>query len=144
MEHIVAAQIRSHVGSNDLRNTFQSAHKAGHSMKTGLLCIQNEIHLSLSKGMPMVLVRLDLLAPIATIDYDTFPSYLSTSFGFTGTAIRWFTTYLLDRFQSVKIGSVIRMFQTKFWGTSGLYSWSFVLCCSPYTLPPLARKLQNI
>ena len=37
----------------------------------------------------------------------TLLSCLSTRFGFTGTVLRWFTTYLLDRFQSVKIRSVI-------------------------------------
>ena len=50
MEHIVSAQIRSHIASNYLGNTFKSVYKAGHSMETALLCIQNEIHLSLFKG----------------------------------------------------------------------------------------------
>ena len=48
MERVVAAQIRSHIDSNVLGNTFQSDYKAGHSTETALLCIQNEIHLSLS------------------------------------------------------------------------------------------------
>ena len=71
VELVVAAQIRSHIDSNDLGNTFQSAYKAGHSMETALLCIQNEIHLSLSKGMPMALVLLDLSAAFGTINHDT-------------------------------------------------------------------------
>ena len=74
---------------------------------TALLCIQNEIHLSLSKGMLMALVLLDLSAAFDTIDHDTLLTCLSTRFGFTGTVLRWCTTYLLGRFQSVKIGSVI-------------------------------------
>ena len=48
VQHVVAAQIRSHINSNDLGNTFQSAYKAGHSTETALLCNQNEMHLSLS------------------------------------------------------------------------------------------------
>ena len=51
-EHMVAPQIRSHLDSHDLGNTIQSAYKVGHSTETALLCIKNEIHLSLSKGMP--------------------------------------------------------------------------------------------
>ena len=77
----------------------------GHSTETALPCIQNEINLSLSKGIPMTLVLLDLSTVFNT--NDTLLSWLSTRLSFTGTALRWFTTYLLDRFQSVKIGSVI-------------------------------------
>ena len=107
VERVVASQIRSHIDSNNLGNTFQSAYKAGHSTETALLCIQNEIHLSLSKGMPTALVLLDLSAAFDTIDHDTLLACLSTRFGFTGYVLRWFTSYLLDRFQSVKIGSVV-------------------------------------
>ena len=107
VEHIVATQIRSRIDSNDLGKIFQSAHKAGHSTETALLCIQNEIHLSLSKGMPTAFVLLDLSAAFDTIDHDTLLSCMSTRFGFTSTVCRWFTAYLLDRSQSVKIDSVI-------------------------------------
>ena len=74
-------------------------------MKTVLLCIQ--IHMSLSKSMPVALVLLDMLAAFDAIDHDTLLTCLSASFGFTGTLLRWLRTYLLDHFQSVKIGSVI-------------------------------------
>ena len=40
VERIVAAQIRSHMDSHDLGNTFQSAYKVGHSTETALLCIK--------------------------------------------------------------------------------------------------------
>ena len=107
MERVVAAQIRSHNDSDVLGNTFQSAYIAENSTETALLCIQNEIHLSLSKGKPTALVLLDLSAAFDMIDHDTLLTCLSTRFGFTGTIVRWFTKYLLDRFQCVKIGSVI-------------------------------------
>ena len=71
VEHVLTAQIRSHTDSNDLGNTFQSAYKAGHSTETALLCIQNKIHLSLSKGLPTALVLLDQSAAFDTINHDT-------------------------------------------------------------------------
>ena len=77
VEHIVAAQSRSHLDSHDLGNTFQSAYKVGHSTETALLCIKNEIHLSLSTA----LVLLDLSAAFDTIDHDTLLSCLSVKFG---------------------------------------------------------------
>ena len=64
VKRVVAAQIKSFIDSNDLGNTFQSAHKAGQLTETALLCIYNEIPLSLSKRMPMVLVLLDLSAAL--------------------------------------------------------------------------------
>ena len=135
MERIVPAQIRSNIDSNDLGNTFQSTYKAGHSTETALLFTQNEIHLSLSKDMPMALILLNLLSTYDTIDHDTLLSCLSTRFGFTGTVLRWFTTYLLDHSQSVKIGSVIsKCFKLQFWGTSWLCSWSLVVL--PIHPPP--------
>ena len=106
VERVVASQIRSHMDSNDLGNTFQSAYKAGHLTETALLCIQNEIHLSLSRGMPTALVLLDLSATFDTIDHNKLLACLSTRFGFSGNVLRWFT-YLLDHFQSVKIGSAV-------------------------------------
>ena len=34
VEHIVAAQIRSHIDANDLVNTLKSSYKVGHSRET--------------------------------------------------------------------------------------------------------------
>ena len=73
----MAAQTRPHMDSHDLGNTFQSAYKVGHSRETALLCIKNEIHISLSKGMPTALVLLDLSTAFDTIDHDTLLSCLS-------------------------------------------------------------------
>ena len=109
VERRVAAQIRSHMDSYDLGNTFQSAYKVWHSTETALLCIKNEIHLSLSKGMATALVLLDLSAAFDTIDHETLLSSLSARFGFTGMALKWFRSYLQDRFQSVKIGSTLSL-----------------------------------
>ena len=94
----MAAQIRSHMDTHDLGNIFQSAYKVGHSAETALLCIKNEIHLSLSKGMPTALVLLNLSAAFDTIDHDTLLSCLHVRFGFAGSALKWFRSYLQDRF----------------------------------------------
>ena len=123
---IVAAQIRSHMDSHDLGNTFQSAYKVGHSTETALLCIKNEIRLSLSKGLPTALVPLNLSTAFDTIDHDTLLSCLSVRFGFAGSGLKWIGSYLHDRFHhddhdtllsclSVKIGSAVSdLFKLKF------------------------------
>ena len=102
-----------------------------------LPCIQIEIHLSLSKGMPTALVLLDPSDAFDMIDHDILLTCLSTRFGFTGTVLRWFTTYLLDCFQSLKIGSVIsECFKLNFGVTQGsvLGSLLFSLYTSPLSL----------
>ena len=60
----MAAQIRSRMDSHDLGDTFLSAYKVGHSTESALLCIKNEIHLSLSKGMPTACRQLSILSII--------------------------------------------------------------------------------
>ena len=142
VERIVAAQIRSHMDSHDLGNTFQSAYKVGHSAETALLCIKNEIHLSLSKGMPTALVLLDLSAAFDTIDHDTLLSCLSSRFGFVGSALKWFRSYLQDRFQSVKIGSSLsNLFKLKFGVPQG--SVLGPLLFSLYTTPLGHQKIYR-
>ena len=53
---VVACQVKGHVEEHELGNYLQSAYKTGHSTETALLCIKNDIHVSLSKGMPTALV----------------------------------------------------------------------------------------
>ena len=145
VERIVAAQIRSHMDSHDLGNTFQSAYKLGHSTETALLCIKNEMHLSLSKGMPTALVLLDLFAAFDTIDHDTLLSCLMSRFGFAGLALKWFISYLQDRFQSVKIGSSLsNLFKLKFGVPQG--SVLGPLLFSLYTTPlgQVIRKYTGV
>ena len=75
--------------------------------ETALLCITNDIHMSLSKGMPTALVLLDLLAAFDTIDHCGLLDCLSSWFGFSGTVFRWFKSYISGRNQSVKVGSIL-------------------------------------
>ena len=46
-ECVVAKQLLEHIHVHNLENPYQLAYKAGHSTETALLCIKNEVHLSL-------------------------------------------------------------------------------------------------
>ena len=107
VERVVVKQLMQHVNSNNLDNPRQSAYKSGHSTETTLLLIKNEIHLSLSRGEPTALVLLDLSAAFDTIDHPTLLNCLKSWFGVSGTALKWFTSYLSRRFQAIKIGSTL-------------------------------------
>ena len=104
VERVVASQIKQHLDEHNLGNQFQSAYKSGHSTETALLHIKNDIHISLSKGMPTALVLLDLSAAFDTIDHTVLLDCLSSWFGFGGVVLDWFSSYLSGRVQSVKVG----------------------------------------
>ena len=76
-------------------------------MEMALLSIKNDIHLSLSRGEATALVLLDLSAAFDTIDHSTLLSCLQDWFGVGGSALKWFSSYLMECFQSVKIGSTL-------------------------------------
>ena len=107
VERVVAKQLNEHIHANDLDNQYQSAYKSGHSTETALLSIKNEVHLSLSRGEATALVLLDLSAAFDTIDHSTLLSCLRSWFGVGGSVLNWFTSYLTDRYQSIKISSTL-------------------------------------
>ena len=81
-------------------------YKAGHSTETALLSIKKtKVHLSLSRGEPTALVLLDLSAAFDTIDHSTLLSCLRICV--SGSVLKWFTSYLTDHYQSIKIDSTL-------------------------------------
>ena len=97
-------------------NSYQSAYKPGHSTETALLSIKNDIHLSLSRGEATALVLLALSAAFDTIDHSTLLSCLLDWFGVDGSVLKWFSSYLTERSQSVKIGSTLSDLQKLLFG----------------------------
>ena len=119
MERVVAKQLVNHIHQHDLDNSYQSAYKSGHSTETALLSIKNDIHLSLSRGEATALVLLDLSAAFNTIDHSTLLGCLLDWFGVGGSALKWFSSYLTERYQFVKIGSTLsNLKKTPVWCTS--------------------------
>ena len=53
------------------------------------------------------LILLDLLAAFDTIDHSTLLHCLQTWFGIGGSVLKWFTSYLSEHYQSIKIGSTL-------------------------------------
>ena len=96
-----------------------------------LLSIKNDIHLSLSRGEATALVLLDLSAAFDTIDHSTL-SCLLDWFGVGGSALKWFSSYLTECFQSVKIGSTLSDLQK-----------TAVRCASGFCSGPLPFSLYT-
>ena len=135
VEHVVAKQLLEHIHVDNLDNPYQLAYKAGHSTETALLSIKNEVHLSLSRGEPTALVLLDLSAAFDTIDDSTLLSCLRIWFGVGDPVLKWFTSYLTDHYQSIKIGSTLSdVCKLLLMVSPKVPSWA--LCCSHCTPPP--------
>ena len=81
--------------------------KLGHSTETALLSIKNDVHLALARGEATAVVLLDQSAAFDTIDHGTLLDCLSSWFGVGGVVLEWFKSYLSDRSQCVKIGSIL-------------------------------------
>ena len=79
----------------------------GHSCETAILRVLNDVLCSADRGDLIILVLLDLSAAFDVINHDLLLSRLQYEMGISGTALRWFTSYLADRTQSVFINQTL-------------------------------------
>ena len=113
LEKVVASRIQSHLSSNSLSSSFQSAYRIFHSTETTLLKIHNEPHsLAMDRGEVTSLILLDLSAAFDTVDHSILLTRLQNWFGLDGLSLAWFTSYLSSRSQAVSINDSISAFSS--------------------------------
>ena len=103
LEKVVLKQTQSHLLLNHLGELFQSAYKKHHSTETALLKVYNDLLNGIDGGDICLLNLLDMSAAFDTIDHDILLNRLQTCFGFEGTVLSWFRSYLTNRSEKVKI-----------------------------------------
>ena len=141
VERVVASQLNDHVSLNGLENVRQSAYKLGHSTESALLSIKNDVHLAFAKGEATAVVLLDQSAAFDTIDHDTLLNSLNSWFGVSGVVLDWFKSYLSDRVQCIKIGSILSDAKKLLYGVPQGSVLGPILF-SLYTTP-LSKVIQN-
>ena len=109
---VVASRIQSHLSSNSLSSSFQSAYRIFHSTETTLLKIHNDLILAMDRGEVTSLILLDLSAAFDTVDHSILLTRLQNWFGLDGLSLDWFTSYLSSRSQAVSINDSISAFST--------------------------------
>ena len=112
LEKVVASRIQSHLSSNSLFSSFQSAYRIFHSTETTLLKIHNDLILAMDRGEVTSLILLDLSAAFDTVDHSILLTRLKNWFGLDGLSLNWFTSYLSSRSQAVSINDSISAFST--------------------------------
>ena len=107
LEKVVANRLHEHIYNHRLSNDLQSAYKRFHSTETALLKIHNDIVDNMDNGKVTALTLLDLSAAFDTIDHSILLQRLHRYFGISGPALRWFKSFLSDRYQSINISGTL-------------------------------------
>ena len=100
---MVATQLDQHITSNNLDEPMQSAFKKHHSTETALIKVQNDILQAIDNQNSVILLLLDISAAFDTIDHEILLSRLSSRYGITGKAHKWFESYLNERTFTVHV-----------------------------------------
>ena len=101
LERVVLRQLLDHLAQGDMLEPFQSAYRVFHSTESALLRVVNDLLLACDRGDVSVLSLLDLSAAFDTLDHQILLHRLQTSFGLSGTVLKWFASYLQERTQTV-------------------------------------------
>ena len=138
LEKVVAAsRIQSHLLSNSLSSSFQSAYRMFHSTETTLLSIHNDLILAMDRGEVTSLILLDLSADFDTVDLSILLHRLQNWSGLHGTSLEWFSSYLTSRSQAVSIQNSTSSFSNLSCGVAYLKIPSLAHFFSLFIQPPL-------
>ncbi len=100
-EKVGSAQLCSFLQKVYIYEEFQSGYRPRHSTETALVKITNDLLLASDQGCISLLVLLDLSAAFDTIDHNMLIDRLQNYTGVQGQALRWFRSYLSDRYHFV-------------------------------------------
>ena len=96
LERVVSNQLSLHLSQNNLLDPNQSGFKPAHSTETALLAVTEALHGAQAVSHSAVLILLDLSAAFDTVNHQLLLDTLA-DLGITGTALKWFASYLTDR-----------------------------------------------
>lgn len=113
---MVLQQLLVFLNENSILEMFQTGFKVAHSTESALLKVFNDIFLALDKGDCVILVLLDLSAAFDMIDHEILISCLENLVGLKGMVLKWFRSFLSDRYFSVNYGDSISKKRLLPWG----------------------------
>jgi hypothetical protein len=105
IERLALTRLRPQITESINFNKLQSAYRQHHSTETALLNILNDSYGNIDGGQSTLLVALDLSAAFDTVEHSVLLTRLQNSFGVSGMAGKWITSYLTGRSQYIHVGS---------------------------------------
>ena len=81
--------------------SLQSAYRQGHSTETAVLKVLSDIFDAADSQKVTLLGLLDMSAAFDTVDHNILLQRLNVSYGISGSALRWISSFLTDRTQVV-------------------------------------------
>ena len=107
LEHAASSQLMSYIEENSLHSKIQSAYRHHHSTETAMLKVHNDLLRAVDNNKEIVLVLLDLSAAFDTIDHKLLLKRFADRYGVSDVALKWCSSYLSERGQSVAIGESV-------------------------------------
>ena len=104
LEKIVLARYNNHCDRYNLIPSFQSAYRPKHSCETSMVKLVNDLLWCMERKEATAVAVIDLSAAFDTVDHNILIDLLHETFGIGDKALRWFQSYLENRFCKVKIG----------------------------------------
>ena len=106
-EKFASIQVHNYLRQHGLFPSLRSAYRQHHFTETALLKVTDDILKTLDSHNEVVLVMLDLSAVFDTLDPTLLVERLRSYFGFSGTTLQGFSSYLHGHSQRVIIGDTI-------------------------------------
>ena len=104
LEKIVLARYNDHCDRYNLIPSFQSAYRPKHSCETSMVKLVNDLLWSMERKEATAVAVIDLSATFDMVDHNILIDLLHETFGIGDKALRWFQSYLENRYCKVKIG----------------------------------------
>ena len=105
VEKCMLDQLNEHCALHHLMPDYQSAYRQHFSCETALVRLCSDILWSMEQQKVTALVTVDLSAAFDTVDHDILLNVLNKYYGITGTALKWFESYLRPRGLQVSINN---------------------------------------
>ena len=105
IERVVSIRIDRFLFHHNLISPYQSAYRPFHSTETVLLRLCNDIAVARGKHLLTCVIMLDLSAAFDTVDHTILLDRLSDRYNFSGVVLKWFSSYLKNRYQIVRFNS---------------------------------------
>jgi len=102
VQRLVCHQLVAYLEQHDLLPCLQSAYRRFHSTETSILKLECDALLAANLGSVTLLGLLDLSAAFDTVDDHILINRLQSTFRIHGTVLKWVTSFIANRTQTVK------------------------------------------